>query len=81
MLRTYVRKTDRQNWSSESMLQAVLAVFNREMGYKKAAQQFNVPQTTLERYVAKKRQGEDFKIYKTVGTGVRTSSISDRYGS
>lgn len=68
MVRTYIRKTDRQNWSSESMLQAVLAVFNREMGYKKAAQQFNVPQTTLERYVAKKREeGEHFKIDKTVG--------------
>lgn len=68
MVRTYVRKTERQNWSSESMLQAVLAVVNGEMGYKKAAQQFNVPQTTLERYVAKKKQDpENFKIDKTAG--------------
>ena len=68
MVRDYVRKTERQKWSSEAMHQAVLAVFNREMGYKKAAQQFKVPQTTLECYVAKKRQeGDSFKIDKTAG--------------
>lgn len=68
MFRTYIRKTERQNWSSESMHQAVLAVFNGKIGYKRSAQLFNVPQTTLERYVAKKRlEGEHFRIDKSAG--------------
>ncbi|XP_063915619.1 uncharacterized protein LOC135131703 [Zophobas morio] len=68
MVRDYVRKTERQNWSVQSMNQAVLAVVNEELGYKKAATQFGVPQTTLERYVKKKKQAKDnFKIDKTAG--------------
>lgn len=52
----YVRKTDRQSWSEEEMANAVKAVVNGEMGYRKASNAFNVPQTTLERKVKKARE-------------------------
>lgn len=67
MVRNYVRKTERQTWSTESMEQAISVVLKKEMGYKKAAQQFAVPQTTLERYVKKKRENTEFVIDKTNG--------------
>jgi hypothetical protein len=35
---------------------AIQAVINKEMGYYKAAKQFNVPQTTLERHTKKKER-------------------------
>lgn len=59
MVRDYQRKTTRQSWSEESMHQAVSAVLNKEMGYRKAAAAFDVPQTTLERKVLKQRQNPD----------------------
>ena len=64
MVRKYTRKTTRQSWSAESMREAVQTVIDGTMGYKKAAQQFKVPQTTLERYVskAKRNVGSTFKI-------------------
>lgn len=51
MVRTYKRKTERGGWDPESMKNAIEAVMCREMGYKKAADSFQVPQTTLERRV------------------------------
>ncbi|CAH2086648.1 unnamed protein product [Euphydryas editha] len=51
MVRDYKRTTDRGSWSEESMREAVEVVLNGKMGYYKAAKQFNVPQTTLERKV------------------------------
>lgn len=41
----------RKKWDSERMKSAVSAVRKKEMGSFKAARIFNVPQTTLERYV------------------------------
>lgn len=67
MVRTYLRKTDRQSWSEESMAQAVKAVLNKEIGYKKASKQYKVPQTTLERYVKKKQQQPDYDVKKSLG--------------
>ncbi|CAH2094367.1 unnamed protein product [Euphydryas editha] len=51
MVRDYKRTTDRGSWSEESMREAVEVFLNGKMGYYKAAKQFNVPQTTLERKV------------------------------
>jgi hypothetical protein len=67
MVRNYVRKSERQNWSTESIDKACSVVLKNEMGYKKAAQQFAVPQMTLERYVKKKTENPDFVIDKTNG--------------
>lgn len=67
MVRGYEKKTQRQEWSLVSMQEAVSAVINGSMGYKKAATQFQVPQTTLERYVKKKRTNADYVITKSMG--------------
>ena len=40
-----------QKWKPTAMSKAVKAVQSKEMGYKKAAKIFKVPQTTLERFV------------------------------
>ncbi|KAH1009008.1 hypothetical protein HUJ04_001436 [Dendroctonus ponderosae] len=54
-VRKYVRKTARQQWSTESIELAIDAVIS----YKKASDQFEVSQSTLERYVKKRRNDPD----------------------
>jgi hypothetical protein len=51
MVKTYKRKTNRGEWSQESLENSVDAVVERKMGYMIAAKTFSVPQTTLERKV------------------------------
>ncbi|KAK4882505.1 hypothetical protein RN001_005824 [Aquatica leii] len=58
MVRTYVRKTDRQGWSEESMRQAIDEVLQKRMGLRKAALEYHVPQSTLERKVKRFREAE-----------------------
>ncbi|KAJ8975688.1 hypothetical protein NQ317_001790 [Molorchus minor] len=53
MVRNYVKKTDRQQWSNEAMDQAIDA--------------FQLPQTTLERYVKKRKDDPNYVIDKTSG--------------
>lgn len=62
MVRTYKKKTNRGNWSKESMLNAVDKVLSKEMGYRKAALQYGVPQTTLERKVKMLRTTGDYSL-------------------
>lgn len=57
MVRSYKRKTDRQKWSNDDMEKAIMEVISKTMGYKKAANTYNVPQSTLEDRVKKKRDG------------------------
>ncbi|KAI4471247.1 helix-turn-helix psq domain [Holotrichia oblita] len=52
----YKSKTDRQNWSEDSMARAVQAVLDGDEGYRKASANFGVPQTTLERRVKNARE-------------------------
>ncbi|CAH2015151.1 unnamed protein product [Acanthoscelides obtectus] len=67
MVHNYIRKTDRQRWSSETMERAVAAVVSGVMVCKKASIQFQLPQTTLERYVKKRRTAPNSVIDKTAG--------------
>lgn len=53
----YKRKTTRQSWDQESMQNAIVEVLEHRMGYKRASQSFNVPQSTLEDRVKKVRNG------------------------
>lgn len=48
MVRTYVRKTTRGNWSPATMKKAIQAVSTR--GVRKAAKEFGIPKSTLERH-------------------------------
>ncbi|CAH1992525.1 unnamed protein product [Acanthoscelides obtectus] len=41
----------RKQWDKEAMVRAVQAVKNKEMGYQKASQIFQVPKGTIEMYV------------------------------
>lgn len=61
MVSKYKRKTDRQNWSRESMQQAVIAAVSGELGY------FAVPQTTLERHVKKQQDNAGYSVSKVLG--------------
>ncbi|KAK9871778.1 hypothetical protein WA026_014233 [Henosepilachna vigintioctopunctata] len=66
MIRTYKKKSSRGSWSVESMKHAIVAVLGKSAGYRKAAQLHGVPQTTLERHVAKIRKGE-VSLYSAPG--------------
>lgn len=67
MVRDYKKKTNRQSWSTEAMNNAVEAVISGQCGCLKASNQFDVPQSTLERYVKKRKENPDYKIDKTAG--------------
>ena len=41
-----------KSWDQESMIKAVTAIRKREMGFNKAEKLFNVPKTSLRRYVS-----------------------------
>jgi hypothetical protein len=54
----------RKNWDLEGMKASIEAIRNKEIGSYKASRVFNVPQTTLERYV-KDRQKSTSETVKT----------------
>lgn len=58
MVRNYKKKSSRGSWSAENMKHAIDAVLSKSAGYRKAALLHGVPQTTLERHVAKIKKGE-----------------------
>lgn len=47
MVRTYKKKTKRGEWSKIYMKIAIDKVLSKDMGYRKAASEYGVPQTTL----------------------------------
>ncbi|KAJ8943765.1 hypothetical protein NQ318_011977 [Aromia moschata] len=67
MVRKYVRKTVMQQWSTETMEQAVDAVISGIMSCRQAPIQFQLPQTTLERYVKKRKDDPNSVVDKTAG--------------
>lgn len=62
MVRNYKRKSNRGEWSKESMKKALQKVLTKEAGYKKTALRYGIPKTTLIRYVKKINNGEEVKI-------------------
>lgn len=67
MVRNYNKKTKRAEWSQQSMKAAIDKVLSKESGYRKAALKYGVPQTTLERYVKKIKQGEEITVGLPLG--------------
>ncbi|XP_011496614.1 PREDICTED: CENP-B homolog protein 2-like [Ceratosolen solmsi marchali] len=73
MVRKYKRKTNRQQWGKNKMIEAVNAVLEG-MQMKIAAQKFNIPKTTLMRWYEKAKCNDietyDVKLgrFKTVFT-------------
>ncbi|KAF2891324.1 hypothetical protein ILUMI_14849 [Ignelater luminosus] len=58
----YKRKTERQSGPLESKEQTARAVISGSMAYKRAADQFQVPQVTLEHYIRKKHPNPDYAV-------------------
>ncbi|XP_057663190.1 jerky protein homolog-like [Diorhabda carinulata] len=56
MPRNYVRKSSRQSWDPASMLKAIEAVNNGEMGWLKASKTYHIPQATLRRHALQKNK-------------------------
>lgn len=52
----YRRKTDRGKWSAQDMLEAAQKVRDKELSLRQAAEQYNVPKSTLERRVTNKNK-------------------------
>ncbi|XP_050502741.1 uncharacterized protein LOC126882012 [Diabrotica virgifera virgifera] len=82
MVRTYVRKSNQQSWSEESMKNAIDAVREGTLKYKAADTQFNVPPATLFRRLkldrtsdlaAKKRLGR----FRTVFTPEQENELNE----
>lgn len=67
MVRNYKKKTKRGEWSQESMKAAIDEVLSKNSGYRKAALEHNIPQTTLERYVKKIKRGEEITVGLPLG--------------
>ncbi|GBP35501.1 hypothetical protein EVAR_20011_1 [Eumeta japonica] len=44
-------KTKRKQWTRNNMIEAVKSVREKKMGLKKAVKLYNVPKTTLQRFV------------------------------
>ena len=55
-----------KSWDQEAMIRAVTAVRNKEMGLNKAEKLFNVPKTSLRRYVKMDKPAEE-AIRTTLG--------------
>ncbi|CAG9561001.1 unnamed protein product [Danaus chrysippus] len=58
MVRTRKKRRLRLSWSMEDMKQAIDAVLSKAVGCRKSSRLYNIPQTTLERYIVKIRKGE-----------------------
>lgn len=56
----------RQECLTVSIQEAVQAVINNSMGYKKAVLQFKVPQKTLDLHVKKKRGHPEHSVKKSM---------------
>ncbi|KAF2895291.1 hypothetical protein ILUMI_10887 [Ignelater luminosus] len=66
MVRKYKRKTESQSCSLENMEQVVRAVISGSIEYKWGSNQFQVLQTTLERYVIKKPADPDYAVQSSI---------------
>lgn len=67
MVRTYKQKTDRQKWSTDDMEKAIMKVISKTMSSKKAANTYNIPQSTLEDRIKKRRDGISLELAASKG--------------
>ena len=56
MPRNYTRKSNRQSWDANSMVQAIEAVNKGEMGWLRASKLYNIHQATLRRHALQKNK-------------------------
>lgn len=78
MVSNYSRKTNRQKWSEKDMCDAILAIGNKEMGWLKASQQFNVPQATLRRHCQNKNKIAKGGVKKLGRGSILTTAVEKK---
>ena len=59
----YIRKTKILSYSQEQIQRAVNACKNGEMGIRRAAEQFDIPKSTLAKKVRLAKNGKDFSVH------------------
>ncbi|CAG4967247.1 unnamed protein product [Parnassius apollo] len=65
MPRTYVRKSNRVQWSESDMLLAKNSVMEGRMGYLLASNTYNVPKSSLEDRIKKIKRGKSkYEVFR-----------------
>lgn len=59
MVRNYIKKTERRNWSEDNLIAALHAVQHDNQSVNSASIQYNIPEATLRRFVKKQNNLED----------------------
>ena len=57
----------RKKWDPERMEAAIEAIMNKEMGSYKPSRVFNVPQSTIERYVKERKKSSNETVKTKLG--------------
>jgi hypothetical protein len=63
----YITDCSKKKWDPERMKAVIEAIRNKKMGSYKASRVFNVPQTTLERYVKDRRKSSSETVKTKLG--------------
>jgi hypothetical protein len=58
----------RKKWGPERMKATIEAIINKEMGSYKASRVFNVPKTTLQRYIKDRQKSSSKTVKIKLGT-------------
>jgi len=63
----YLQMAQRKKWNHERMKAAIETIRNKEMGSCKASRIFNMPQTTLQRYVKDRQKSSSETVQTQLG--------------
>jgi len=75
-VRTYVRTTTRGNWTVESLHLAVVAVKSKSCSLNQAANDFEIPEATLRRYI--KKESSDYSLHLGRYRPVFSAELEDK---
>ncbi|XP_058789921.1 uncharacterized protein LOC131663491 [Phymastichus coffea] len=83
MVRNYIRKSNRQQWGKNHMMQAISAITKGGLSFNMAAVRFSVPKSTLIRYYHRAKNSninleeQNFKLgsFKTTFTGEQEKKL------
>ncbi|KAL7634963.1 UNVERIFIED_CONTAM: hypothetical protein RMT77_015344 [Armadillidium vulgare] len=64
----YVRKTNRANWSEESMINAVSDILEKKKNFREASSYYKIPLTSLNKRVKDMRETGEMRIHVPLGS-------------